>query len=458
MKLEFIRGVVEGFYGIPWSWQERKDIIKFMAKRKYNLYIYAPKEDEYHREFWRKQYPAEFMEEFKKLNDCGIENSVNVSVALSPGLSLVHADESERDCLVDKFMKFAEIGVKTFCLFLDDIPEQLQHEQDKNKFSTLAEAQVYYTNSVYDLMKSKVEDLKFILCPTFYFGKTVNEYHFTLGKGINPEIEIMWTGPEVCSEIISAEDAKMISDAYCRPVLYWDNYPVNDSAMVPELHIGPYSNRDKELNKYSSGIILNPMNQAYASMIVLDNAADYLDFEENFNLKESWIKSLEFFGKESSEEFIEFANANLKSPLNKKTPEITTALLAEFKKLYSLRKRREAAEYLKKFGKKTNYNYQKIKENIDINLFKDIEKWMEEYRGWGDILYKIGEIVISNLEMYQDIPLDEGIDLAIKLNGQLEEMLKKAMEYETFIFGDELLTFAMNRLKISKGLVGLYRY
>ena len=44
------RGIIEGFYGTTWTHKDRLDQIKFYGKNKLNTYIYAPKDDPYHRE------------------------------------------------------------------------------------------------------------------------------------------------------------------------------------------------------------------------------------------------------------------------------------------------------------------------------------------------------------------------------------------------------------------------
>ena len=53
------RGVVEGFYGTPWSHAVRLDQILFYARNKMNVYIYGPKDDPWHRDKWRIPYPEE---------------------------------------------------------------------------------------------------------------------------------------------------------------------------------------------------------------------------------------------------------------------------------------------------------------------------------------------------------------------------------------------------------------
>ncbi|WP_025755245.1 beta-N-acetylglucosaminidase domain-containing protein [Mycoplasmopsis cricetuli] len=52
-----IRGTIEGFYGIPWGNENRAELINFGANFKSNAFIFAPKDDPYHREKWRSLYP-----------------------------------------------------------------------------------------------------------------------------------------------------------------------------------------------------------------------------------------------------------------------------------------------------------------------------------------------------------------------------------------------------------------
>ncbi|MCB1015823.1 MAG: beta-N-acetylglucosaminidase domain-containing protein [Acidimicrobiales bacterium] len=52
-----IRGLIEGFYGRPWSWDERCAVARFVAERGMTHYVYAPKDDPRHRERWRDPYP-----------------------------------------------------------------------------------------------------------------------------------------------------------------------------------------------------------------------------------------------------------------------------------------------------------------------------------------------------------------------------------------------------------------
>lgn len=61
------RGVVEGFYGTPWSHQVRMSLIDFYGKFKMNTYLYGPKDDPFHScPNWRLPYPEKEAQNIKR--------------------------------------------------------------------------------------------------------------------------------------------------------------------------------------------------------------------------------------------------------------------------------------------------------------------------------------------------------------------------------------------------------
>jgi hyaluronoglucosaminidase len=52
MVNNFSRGIIEGFFGRPWSWQTRQTYASFLKQNNYQYYIYAPKADRYLRRQW----------------------------------------------------------------------------------------------------------------------------------------------------------------------------------------------------------------------------------------------------------------------------------------------------------------------------------------------------------------------------------------------------------------------
>ena len=46
-------GIIEGFFGRPWTWAERTDAVRFLGPRGYGFHIYSPKADPRLRRRWR---------------------------------------------------------------------------------------------------------------------------------------------------------------------------------------------------------------------------------------------------------------------------------------------------------------------------------------------------------------------------------------------------------------------
>lgn len=280
------RGVVEGFYGRPWSWEDRLSIIRFMAAVKMNAYIYAPKDDPYHRDKWRLRYPEELYSEIGRLAEAASRYGVEFVFAVSPGLSAVYSSESDRNRLVEKFLHVARLGVRSFGIFYDDIPEQLIHEEDRRAYSSLAEAHADFTNSVLERLREELGSVTMIVTPTEYRGVEMGSYFRDLARRLDPGVYLMWTGPLVCSPSIGLRVATGVAGIAGERLLVWDNYPVNDYARN-RLNLGPLRGRDGELASVIKGFFFNPMNEAHASKIPLATAADYTWNPEQYDADRS---------------------------------------------------------------------------------------------------------------------------------------------------------------------------
>ena len=297
------RGIVEGFYYRPWSWSDRREMVRFMALYKMNAYIYAPKDDPYHRDKWRLNYPEEILEEIKALVETAKKYGVEFIFAVSPGLSAVYSSKEDEDKLVEKLLSIAKLGVKIFGIFYDDIPGQLIHEEDKKKYSSLAEAHADFTNRVLKRLKQELgDDVTIVVTPTEYMGVELGQYFKELSEKLAEGVYIMWTGPLVCSLEISYDAASKVSKLSQNRLLVWDNYPVNDYARN-RLNMGPLRGRDPKLHEVIHGFFFNPMNEAHASQIPLATAADYTWNPEEYEPDRSLEAALRIMFGEKAGDF-----------------------------------------------------------------------------------------------------------------------------------------------------------
>ncbi|MGV8858381.1 protein O-GlcNAcase [Rhodoglobus sp.] len=320
-----IRGVIEGFYGPPWSHEQRLDLISFLAERGMNTFVYSPKDDPLVRHEWRTPYAGAELTRLAELIDHCAALNMTFLYCLSPGLTIKYSSSTDHEMLLAKFGAVRELGVTSFGLLLDDIPTRLQHPEDKAAFADLVDAQQSLIGTVFSQFSS---DTHLTVCPTQYWGYGTEEYITRLGTGIDPRIDLFWTGRAICSATLDLTDAAAFARSTGRPPTYWDNYPVNDVAMGHELHIGPYQGRDPQLYRFSTGIIANGMELFESSKIPFATIADYLRDPEGYDPEASWKQAiLDVVGPENAADFSLFADTVRSSCLSlDDAPDLAEAL------------------------------------------------------------------------------------------------------------------------------------
>lgn len=277
------RGVVEGFYGTPWSHEARKRQFDFYGHNKMNVYIYGPKDDPYHRDHWRDAYPEEEAQRIKELAEYAHRRGVNFYWAIHPGIDIKWT-EADRDALVSKFERMYALGVRSFAVFFDDIWGE----------GTRADKQAELLNYVDDNFIKKHHDVSpLVMCPTEYNRAWANDekgYLRTLGTKMNKGVEIMWTGNSVV-HCIDKESMEWINSRIDRKAYIWWNFPVTDFCR-DHLAMGPAYGNGLDIAEDVSGFVSNPMEHAEASKLSLYGIADYTWNMKNYDDKANWEKAI----------------------------------------------------------------------------------------------------------------------------------------------------------------------
>lgn len=311
-----IRGVVEGFYGPPYTFPERDGLIRWMGARGMNLYIYGPKNDRQHRSRWREPYPDRELAKFAATAEVAREAGVRFCYAVAPGVSMRYSDEADFALLCAKLGALYDVGVRDFSILFDDISAALIDAADRRAFDSPAAAQAIVTNRLLGWLQARDPACTLSMCPTDYYGLApFSPYLHELGARLRPEVDVFYTGGEVCAATIGAAEARDFAAALRRPPIIWDNYPVNDLAMRPELHLGPLRGRDPELHTAARGLVANPMLQAEASKLPLATVAAYLADPHGYDPWAAWARALTELAGESAPALRAFAECSLHSAL-----------------------------------------------------------------------------------------------------------------------------------------------
>ena len=118
---DYLTGVIEGFYGRPWSWSDRRSSVEFLRHQGLDAYVYAPKSDPFLRRQWAQPWPLETRRELSLLAEHCRSLGVRWGVGLSPL-------EAYRDygpaCLAQLKGKLGEIDKlepDILCILFDDM-------------------------------------------------------------------------------------------------------------------------------------------------------------------------------------------------------------------------------------------------------------------------------------------------------------------------------------------------
>ncbi|HTN96237.1 MAG TPA: beta-N-acetylglucosaminidase domain-containing protein, partial [Nordella sp.] len=166
----FYSGVIEGFYGRPWSAAQRVEMLNWVKQADMKLFAYAPKDDIKIRARWRELYDCWENRSLANLASEAKARNVTLMGAVSPCLDIRHCDPGETVVLKRKLQQLDDIGMRCFALLFDDVPSVLGPE-DRKTFSTFAEAQAQVVNEMQEFVKGLGPDRRLFFCPTEYCGR-----------------------------------------------------------------------------------------------------------------------------------------------------------------------------------------------------------------------------------------------------------------------------------------------
>lgn len=329
------RGIIEGYYGVPYTAAVTKDLFRFMARYKMNTYMYGAKSDPYHSRYWGDPYPTTISAEqlrigyltqemMSDITSVAHATKVNFIWAIHPGKAF--ADPAQTDVLdriMAKFESMHSLGVRQFGVFVDDVGVPSDPAIMKlcaSNISTLQHRIDQRWNKPGAAGTDTVKPLHYV--PQLYAFSWVSterasEFFKSL-KSTPEKLNIYITGRNVWS-VPNNEDLAIVHDWLGREVSWWWNYPCNDEDHTKlfvmdtytnfrdETHINNLSHLEKNL-KGTQSLIINPMQQGELSKIALFSVANYAWNNEQFSNHWSWEAAIPaVVGKDRAQAFRKIA-------------------------------------------------------------------------------------------------------------------------------------------------------
>jgi hyaluronoglucosaminidase len=259
-------GVIEGFFGKPWSWESRMIGAEFLRNCGYQFYIYAPKSETFLRRQWREPIPLETLQRLSQLAAQCRRSGIGFGIGLTPFEIYRNYDAAAQASLRAKVAQIDQIGVDILCILFDDM---------RGDIEGLAAIQARVIFDICDWSRAA----SFIVCPTYYsydhrlareFGSPPKGYLRDLGRVLDPRIDFFWTGEKIISEGYSALHLAEVAADIGRKPFIWDNSIANDSkTRTNSLFLDPPAGAWNLPADGVAGVAINPMNQPYLSRIAL---------------------------------------------------------------------------------------------------------------------------------------------------------------------------------------------
>lgn len=426
------RGYIEGFYGNTWSHENRKMMLELMSFYGMNTYCYAPKDDPYHRDKWDILYPEKELSQLSEIAELCRENFVDFHFCIAPGLSMRYSSEEDFEKLTRKAKQLYSAGIKNFGLLVDDIPENLYFEEDKLAFDGEAvNAHIYLVNKFHAFAKDLDRDCRLTVCPLVYHGSGEEYYISKLGKNIPSDVSLFWTGKNICSQELTVREAIIFENATNHKPLYWDNFPVNDAEMYNEMHIGYLNGRDKDLFRYSEGIISNTMEYCLSSRIPLLTVCDYLWNPVAYNPFESWQNACEIILGKNKETLMPFLDNLLTSCLKVENSPMLNEALNDAQQMLFAGDMQGALAVMDEYTDKLRKCCETLK-TLDNPMISELESWAEKQ-------FIALEVVESSLLLLKD-KSKENLDNAKAILGKYLAHPRTLCDFSLQAFAERMQT------------------
>ena len=288
------RGFIEGYYGNPWSTEDRVELMRWGGNYKLNSYFYAPKDDPKHNAKWRELYTQEELaSKIAPLAEAGNASKCQFVFALHPFMYNPITSTNYEETIVILKAKFEQVmgaGVRQIAVLADDAGDQ-----GNDLYIRLMTDLVEWVKS--EEMQSKYPGLKTTIpfCPVQYMYNGAS----WMG-GMPEEVPIVMTGGRIWGEVTDSFTNAFYNNVGRGPYM-WINWPCTDNSKQ-HLIMGGYTtflhpgvNPEK-----IQGIVLNPMQQSEPSKVaIFGNACYSWNIWTQEEADQAWIDSFKYVDGDS---------------------------------------------------------------------------------------------------------------------------------------------------------------
>ncbi len=306
-------GVVEGFYGHPWSPEARARIVADLSSVGLDTYLWAPKDDPSHRARWAEPLGAAALAEIERFASACRAGRVELVHGIAPvdtrrrglrWLPRYRVEDDLRAALRRRVADVAAAGVLRFALLFDDtLPTFVPLAASRSL------GEVHGAIAVLALREAPA-GARALIVPAVYYRR-VHEigagglaYLRGIASVVGCDVPVAWTGPRIFSPWIAGRDVAELEHATGLSIFIWNNAVANDwlpllsgafgeKRKVERLSSGPVMNLAPDVVVRSAGVLLNGAREGELTRVALLGFADYLRAPSAYDPLASWGRAVE---------------------------------------------------------------------------------------------------------------------------------------------------------------------
>lgn len=316
-------GVIEGFYGRPWSFEARRRVVDLVGETGLDSYAYAPKSDPSHRSRWWVALERSELDAFEHLVAHAKQQNVRFLYGIAPqrlfggGSNLDFRRGGSQgeafQALVARCAALAERGVDDFIVLFDDtwptVAPWLANDRVGASHGAAAK-------ELAETLRARFgRAISVSIVPAIYAGRAVDlstgARAYLRGLASQGCAPIAWTGPRIFSSFVSEQERLAFQQAAGAPVWIWNNAIANDWLPLTtgegigiqgrqRLAFGPIDNVAPETFDAAAGVLLNGAREVEVTRVALACFAEQTKLRRDFRSAPALPRAIaRVFGEEA---------------------------------------------------------------------------------------------------------------------------------------------------------------
>ena len=238
------RGIVEGFYGRPWTHEQRLDMIRFIGERGMNRFVYAPKDDPLMRREWaRRTAPTSSRDLASSPTRASSTASSSSTASRRASASAIRVTPTPMRSSPSSPPSRLSESVASVCSSTTSPPGCSTRPTSRSS-TAWPQAQCALANRVFAAPAAQRPGREPHRVPDRVLGLWRRAVHRRARRrAASARSTCSGRGARSAPRPSTSRTPRRSRAPRVDHPLYWDNYPVNDVAMGHELHVGPYRGR-----------------------------------------------------------------------------------------------------------------------------------------------------------------------------------------------------------------------